>query len=90
MTNETRRTLLIIIGGLVLLFYVFPRLYEKSHWELNPYDNTVLYVELRWFRTDRLVSVQWRRDSDGQLGWCAKGKDGEWYAFVQEYLGPDE
>jgi hypothetical protein len=80
---------LAVFAVLAILFYILPRMYEPQRWELSAYDSTVNYIERRWFRPDRVVNVQWRRDDDGQLGWCAKNSKGEWYIFVREYAGPE-
>ena len=48
------------------------------------YDDQIDLIKSQWFHRDKTVSVTWRKDSDGELGWCAKGKDGHWHKFISE------
>ena len=53
-------------------------------YEFDPYNNLVIMRKSQWFHSQKTVSVTWRKDSDGELGWCAKDKDGHWYKFINE------
>jgi hypothetical protein len=84
MKEKTKKELLIIIGLILLAFYVLPRLYAPYEYILDPYDNSVEYRKKRWFLPDEVVELQWRKDFEGNEGWCVKDENGDWYIFVVE------
>ena len=76
-TGNGRRMFLWATTGLVLLGWVFPRIYAKATWEIDFGDPTVLYVERQWFGPTKYVPVRWM-SKNNEPGWYARSDSGEW------------
>ena len=71
--------------GIALAFLaalLYESLETKAAWYPEPYKNEIIYQEKSLFKKTRTVQCFWRKDMNGDLGWCAKAEDGEWYLFV--------
>ena len=66
---------------------IYNALGTKVKWTPDPYNAKITYTESSLFGRTRIVHCVWRKDSNGELGWCAKNKDGSWYIFI-DYLDP--
>lgn len=71
---------------LLALCFVGVWLFSKSQphvsYIFHVYEDQIDITKSQWFHKDKTVSVSWRRDSDGQPGWCVTNKYGEWYKFI--------
>jgi hypothetical protein len=49
------------------------------------YDEQIEMTKSQWFHKNKTVLVTWRKDSDGEPGWCAKGENGQWNRVIVEH-----
>jgi len=68
----------------IVLVCLAVAMYEKykphDEWFPDVDSNRIICYHYGWSHKTETV-LHWRRDSDGEPGWCYQGKDGLWYAF---------
>jgi len=75
---------LILLG--ILMYTQF-----KTHedWMPDVDSNTITFTRTHFLGKTETNICQWRRDDDGDWGWCTREKGGSWFIFLQ-YATDDE
>ena len=57
----------------------------KTHEEWTPDvdNNTITFTRTHFLWKTETHICQWRRDDDGDWGWCTRETGGSWYKFLQ-------
>ena len=69
-----------------VVFWLISNCQPHIRYVFQVYDNQIDMIKSQWFHRDETVSVTWRKNADGDLGWCTRDKNGEWYIFFNEAL----
>jgi hypothetical protein len=80
--ERVRKRIWMSIALVFLAIFLYKSLETKAAWYPEPFKNEIIYQENSLFKKTRTVHCLWRKDMNGDLGWCTKTEGGEWYIFV--------
>ena len=81
---EAARFVWRLLAIVCVVFWVLSHLGPEVNYVFHIYDPQIEITKSQWFHKDKTVCVTWRKDSQGEAGWCAQDKDGRWYRFIND------
>lgn len=73
-----------------LVCWIYHGCQPRFTYSFDPYLNLVEINKYQWFHSTKKIGVRWRKDSEGELGWCAKDENGRWYRVINDVDEPVE
>jgi len=86
--EHERKTLWKWCALILLAILLYYRYRSTEQWTPDIDSNTLTFTRTHFLGKTQTFICQWRRDDDGDWGWCTKAEDGSWYIFLQE--APDD
>lgn len=69
---------------ILLAIVLYDHFKSTKQWTPDIDSNKITFTRTHFFGKTETHICQWRRNDDGDWGWCTKDKDGSWYIFLQE------
>jgi len=67
-------------ASILLLISLYDKYRPHDEWFPDTESSRIKCTHYGWLSSSQDM-LQWRKDLNGDLGWCFKAKDGNWYAF---------